>query len=80
MGNRTSNVYEEKEMSVSSISSNSALTAQLVKQQSETGEATRAGRDVRPDGDGDDGGGAKQPAPVVNSSGQTTGTIINTKA
>lgn len=66
-------------MSVSSISSNSALTAQLVKQQSEAGEATRAGRDVRPDGDGDYGG-AKQPAPVVNSSGQTTGTIINTKA
>jgi len=49
--------------------------------QAEAAEAQQAGRDVRNDGDADDGGGAiKEPAPTVNLNGQTVGTHINTSA
>ncbi len=70
-------------MSVSSIgSSNSNLSySPPVKAQAEAAEAQQAGRDVRNDGDADDGGGAiKEPAPTVNLNGQTVGTHINTSA
>jgi hypothetical protein len=54
---------------------------QSVRPQSEAGEAHRAGRDVKNDGDADDAARSVQaPKPTVNSSGQTVGSIINEKA
>ncbi|HRF12449.1 MAG: hypothetical protein ABTS16_19025 [Candidatus Accumulibacter phosphatis] len=70
-------------MSVSSIGSSSSASSYspAVKPQAEAAETQRAGRDVRNDGDADDGGTAvKAPAPTVNLNGQTVGTRINTSA
>ena len=66
-------------MSVSSISSSNSLYTPAVRPQAEAGEAVQAGRDVKNDGDADDGGTAavKASAPTVNLSGQAVGTIIS---
>jgi hypothetical protein len=69
-------------MTISSISSASQqVYAPAAK---EASEATRGGRDIKNDGDSDDRGGAaaavKIAAPAVNTSGQTTGQLINTTA
>lgn len=53
------------------------LTASYhAKPQQEQNEAHQVQRDVTPDHDNDD----KSAKPTVNTSGQTIGTIINTKA
>lgn len=69
-------------MSVSSISSSNTAYASAVRPQAEAGEAQRAGREVRSDGDSDDGGSAasKSPAPSVNLDGQSVGKLITTSA
>jgi hypothetical protein len=71
-------------------SSNIDLTASYgTKLQRERQEAQQAGRDVTPDNDSDDQAAKTTPSsvqaiksaqPSVSSSGQTVGTIINTKA
>jgi len=66
-------------MPVSSIASNSAVTTLQKAIQPEALEPRRVGRDH--DGDSDDRAGAESAArPVVNTSGQTTGLMINTQA
>jgi hypothetical protein len=66
-------------MSVSSISSSSAAASLQKALQPEALEPRRVGPDH--DGDADDRVGAiSAPKPVVNTSGQTTGLVINTKA
>jgi hypothetical protein len=66
-------------MSVSSITSNSAVIPPLKPATPEALETSRAGPDH--DGDADDRGGAVRAAqPVVNTSGQPTGLVVNTKA
>jgi hypothetical protein len=65
-------------MSISSISSSNAGYAAQIKQQPEAGEAQKAGREVKNDGDKDDQSAAvKAPAPTVNLNGQTVGSLIN---
>lgn len=66
-------------MSVSFVGSTSSAYAPAVRPQAEAGEAQRAGRDAKNDGDSDDGGAAsvKAPAPTVNFNGQTIGSRIN---
>jgi len=65
-------------MSVSSIASSAASSLQKALQP-EAVEPRRVGPDH--DGDADDRvGSASAPKPVVNTSGQTTGLVINTKA
>ena len=65
-------------MSVSSIGSSSAAYAPAVRPQA---EAQAAGRDVKNDGDSDDGGAAvKASAPTVNLSGQAVGKLVNVSA
>ena len=68
-------------MAVNSISSsNIDLTASYgVKSQQEKNEVHQATRDVTPDNDSDDQA-TKSTQATVNTSGQTIGTIINTKA
>jgi hypothetical protein len=69
-------------MSVSAISSSTAALAQLVQPRAESAEATAAGRDVKNDGDSDEGGGntVQAPKPTVNFQGQQIGSIINVSA
>ena len=68
-------------MSISSIASNSAMTTPAVRPQAAAAEAQAARRDVRNDGDSDDGSAvAKAPAPTVNLSGQTIGKLLNVSA
>lgn len=68
-------------MSINSVSSSSLVSALYSPSQPESKEATKAGRDVRNDGDKDDGSKAQAPAkPTANTLGQTVGTIINTTA
>ena len=68
-------------MAVNSVSNaNIDLTASYgAKLQQEQKEVQPAGRDVTPDNDSDDQA-AKSTQSTVNTSGQTVGTIINTKA
>ena len=68
-------------MAVNSVSSsNIDLTASYgVKSQQEKNEAHQTTRDVTPDNDRDDKT-EKTAQATVNTSGQTVGTIINTKA
>jgi hypothetical protein len=67
-------------MAVPSVS-NSTSYAQAVQPKPEAQEAHRAGKDTRPDGDGDDHGAAAVPTgPTVNTSGQQVGTLVDTKA
>ena len=71
----------ENIVSVNAVGSGGTAHTQSVRPQSETREAHRAGRDVKNDGDADDGAQAVQaPKPTVNSSGQTIGSIISEKA
>lgn len=67
-------------MSISSISpASQQMYTPAVK---EISEATRGGRDVKNDADSDDSGAraVTVAAPAVNTSGQTTGQLINTTA
>ncbi len=48
--------------------------------QPEANEAQKAGRDVRNDGDKDDGKTQAAAKPTANTLGQTVGSIINTTA
>lgn len=66
-------------MSVNSISSGSAV-APMQNIQPEAVEPRRVGPDH--DGDADDrvGAAGAPPKPVVNTSGETTGLVVNTKA
>lgn len=70
-------------MSISSISSGSVNHAPAIQPQDQT---PRVGREKENDGDSDDGRSASSvqakahAKPSVNTSGQVTGTIINTKA
>lgn len=72
---------KESVMTVSSVGSSSTYTPP-VRPQAETGEVQRAGRDVKNDGDADDGRAvsAKAPAPTVNLNGQPVGSRINVTA
>jgi hypothetical protein len=71
----------EINMSVSSINSSNAAYVPQVKAPAETGEAQKAGREVKNDGDSDDKNAAvKAPAPTVNLNGQAVGTLINAVA
>jgi hypothetical protein len=66
-------------MQVSSIASSSAVSSLQKALQPEAVERRRVGPDH--DGDADDRvGSVSAPRPVVNSSGQTTGLMVNTKA
>ena len=66
-------------MQVSSIASSSAVSSLQKALQPEVVERRRVGPDH--DGDADDRvGSVSAPRPVVNSSGQTTGLMVNTKA
>lgn len=68
-------------MAVNPISS-SSLASTLATAQPERNEVHRGGQDARRDGDGDDGAAAAATTaakPTTNTSGQTVGTIINTK-
>jgi hypothetical protein len=66
-------------MSVSSIASSSAVASFQKALQPEAIERRRVGPDH--DGDADDRvGSVSAPKPVVNTSGQTTGVMVNTKA
>ena len=68
-------------MSVSSIGSNSAVYTPAARPQAEAGETQVAGREVKRDGDSDDGGATvKAPAPTVNLNGQSVGKVINITA
>ena len=49
------------------------------KQQQEQQEVHQSGRDAAPDNDSDDQS-VQAAKPTVNTSGQTIGTIVNTKA
>lgn len=66
-------------MSVGSIASNAAVSSLQKALQPEALEPRRVGPDH--DGDADDRIGAvSAPKPVVNTSGETTGLVVNTKA
>ncbi|PIX98299.1 MAG: hypothetical protein COZ24_00785 [Hydrogenophilales bacterium CG_4_10_14_3_um_filter_63_21] len=66
-------------MSVSSISSSSAVASLQKMNQPEALEPSRIGPDH--DGDADDRASTATAAkPVMNSSGQVTGLVVNTKA
>lgn len=65
-------------MAITSATSSPA-NASVVLAQPEPKEVQRTGREKENDGDSDDGG-TQAPKPVVNTSGQVTGTTINTKA
>ncbi len=66
-------------MSVSSIASSAAVSSLQKTLQPEALEPRRVGPDH--DGDADDRVAAiHAPKPVVNTSGQTTGLVVNTKA
>ena len=70
-------------MTVGSVSSNSGVAQAMANQaKTETGEAQRAGRDAKNDGDSDEGkvAAAKSQAPTVNMSGQSIGKLINVTA
>lgn len=67
-------------MSISPVSSSTQqVYTPAVK---EASEATRTGRDVKNDGDTDDraASSVSSATPAVNTSGQTTGQLINTTA
>jgi hypothetical protein len=65
-------------MSVSSITSSNAAASMQAMTRPEALEPQRAGPDH--DGDSDDRATASAPKPVVNTSGQLTGVMVNTKA
>jgi hypothetical protein len=70
-------------MAIGSISSSSPMQAPPKAAPAEAGEATRAGKDVRNDGDADDAGAAAQktaPKPVTNTLGQLIGRNVNVTA
>ncbi len=67
-------------MAVNSVSSSSLVNAMYTRFQPEANEAQKAGRDVRNDGDKDDGRTQAAAKPTANTIGQTVGSIINTTA
>ena len=67
-------------MSPSAIGSTSVINTPLAQPKAESAEATKAGRDVKNDGDGDDGAAVKAPTSTVNLSGQKIGTTISVTA
>ena len=69
-------------MSLSSISSSTGTAAIAALAKSEQAEATRGGRDVRKDNDGDEAvAAARAPAKAtVNSNGQVIGSVLSTQA
>jgi hypothetical protein len=78
---------KEKNMSIGSVVPGTSMPATAyAPAASEAGEKTVNGRDTRNDGDADDGVAAAAPtpaavpAPTVNTSGQTVGTVVNVKA
>jgi hypothetical protein len=64
-------------MEIGATASSGSPSVSQVKPQAEAQQVHRAGRDAKNDGDSDDGAKA---APVVNTSGHTTGSKINTTA
>jgi hypothetical protein len=70
-------------MSISAVSSNTPTQALQKAAPVEAVEATRGGKDVRNDGDADDGAAAAQvaaPKPVTNTLGQLIGRNVNVSA
>ena len=67
-----------------SISSSTPVQAPQKPSQVEAAEATRGGKDVRNDGDADDGAAkptpASAPKPVTNNLGQLIGANLNVTA
>jgi hypothetical protein len=70
-------------MSVPSISSSPSTPPAPKTRPAEATEATQGGKDIKNDGDSDDGGAAAQasaPKPVINLQGQTLGQTVNVTA
>lgn len=71
-------------MAISAISSSPAAQAGPKASPVEAAEATRGGKDVRNDGDADDGAAAvsqaKSPQPTTNNLGQQIGKNLNVTA
>ena len=70
-------------MAISSVGSNSSVQPPVKPAPAEAAEATSGGKDVKNDGDADDGAStasASAPSPVVNTLGQQIGNNLNVTA
>ena len=73
-------------MAISAVSSSTPAPAPVKAAPVEAAEATRGGKDLKNDGDSDDGAvasatsTASAPKPVINTLGQTTGSTLNVTA
>ena len=77
--------FQKATMSISAVSSNTPIQAAPKASPVEAAEATRAGKDMRNDGDADDGGAAAVATkalqqPTTNTLGQQIGKNLNVTA